>query len=271
MGVLHHSLAEHKGYNCDDIHKMQVADQAELDSLQDNMAHQIAHTIACQSVKALYVSFVKKTTTQEQDYLQGVLCSQYMKAVKVWTHYNSKWLGTLVFQNPAVYVYVAIKHHFESLADIVSVNLGGELAETLLTKTNVNINEVAQHFDKVIDPNAQAYTSVPDFVNYIKASLQYEVIWKRLHAANARGQRLSLAQIAGAVKLAESHLKECTSQEAKIRMATATPAASDADTVVTAEQKSTKARTHKAKDAKIRKLKAPQFFIRPPAGWDEEP
>eukprot|EP00961_Rhodomonas_salina_P003315 45822-Rhodomonas_salina.1 len=34
------------------------------------------------------------------------------------------------------------------------------------------------------------------------------------------------------------------------------PAASDADTVVTAEPKSSKARTHKAKDAKIRELKA---------------
>eukprot|EP00961_Rhodomonas_salina_P132149 1778685-Rhodomonas_salina.1 len=60
-----------------------------------------------------------------------------MKAVKVSTHYNLKWLGTLVFQNPAVYAYVTIKHHFESLADIVSVNLAGKLAETLLTKTNV--------------------------------------------------------------------------------------------------------------------------------------
>eukprot|EP00961_Rhodomonas_salina_P106922 1439758-Rhodomonas_salina.1 len=105
------------------------------------MAGQIARTIARQSVKALYVSFVKKTTTPEQDYLQGVLCSPYMKEVKVGTHHNSKWLGTLVFQNPAVYAYVAIKHHFESLADIVSVNLADELAETLLTKTNVNINE----------------------------------------------------------------------------------------------------------------------------------
>eukprot|EP00961_Rhodomonas_salina_P013762 184048-Rhodomonas_salina.1 len=168
---------------------MQVADQDELEALQDNMAGQITCTIARQSVKALYVTFVKKTTTPEQDYLQDVLCSPYMKAVKVGTHYNSKWLGTLVFQNPAVYAYVAIKHHFESLADI----------------TNVNINEVAQRFDKVINPIAQAYTLVPDFVNYIKASLQYEVIWKcvdpstgrgrawrkayyKLRAANARGQ-----------------------------------------------------------------------------------
>eukprot|EP00961_Rhodomonas_salina_P042546 571734-Rhodomonas_salina.1 len=34
------------------------------------------------------------------------------------------------------------------------------------------------------------------------------------------------------------------------------PAASDADTVVADEQKSSKASTHKAKDAKIRELKA---------------
>eukprot|EP00961_Rhodomonas_salina_P042819 575764-Rhodomonas_salina.1 len=157
------------------------------------MAGQIACTIARQSVKALYVSFVKKTTTPEQDYLQGVLCSQYMKEVKVGTHYNSKWLGTLVFQNPAVYTYVAIKHHFESLADIVSVNLAGKLAETLLTKTNVNINKVAQCFDKVIDPIAQAYTSVPDFVNNIKALLQYEVIRKRVDPSTGRGSAWSKA------------------------------------------------------------------------------
>eukprot|EP00961_Rhodomonas_salina_P045615 612553-Rhodomonas_salina.1 len=61
---------------------MQVADQGELEALQDNMAGQIACTIVRQSVKAPYVAFIKTTTTQEQDYLQGVLCSQYMKAVK---------------------------------------------------------------------------------------------------------------------------------------------------------------------------------------------
>eukprot|EP00961_Rhodomonas_salina_P243323 3287888-Rhodomonas_salina.1 len=85
--------AECKDYN--DIHKMQVADQDELEALQDNMACQITRTIARQSVKALYVAFVKKTTTPEQDYWQGVLCSPYMKVMKVRTHYNSKWLGTL--------------------------------------------------------------------------------------------------------------------------------------------------------------------------------
>eukprot|EP00961_Rhodomonas_salina_P119270 1604932-Rhodomonas_salina.1 len=47
--------AERKDYN--DIHKMQVADQEELEALQDNMAGQIARTIARQSVKALYVAF----------------------------------------------------------------------------------------------------------------------------------------------------------------------------------------------------------------------
>eukprot|EP00961_Rhodomonas_salina_P034356 462894-Rhodomonas_salina.1 len=61
---------------------MQVADQGELEALQDNMAGQIASTIARQSVKVLYVAFVNRTTTPEQDYLQGVLCSPYMKAVK---------------------------------------------------------------------------------------------------------------------------------------------------------------------------------------------
>lgn len=185
---------------------------------------------------------------------------------------SEEWLGALVFQNPAVYAYVTIKHHFESLTDIVSVNLAGKLAETLLTKINVNINEVAQCLDKVIDPIMQAYTLVPDFVNYIKASLQYKVIWKRvdpstgscstwskaydkLLAANAQGQRLSLAQISRAVKLAESHLKECTSPEAKIRTATVMPASPEAEEAGAAEPKSTKASTHKAKVAKSCELK----------------
>eukprot|EP00961_Rhodomonas_salina_P077480 1039406-Rhodomonas_salina.1 len=47
--------AESKDYN--DIHKMQVVDQDELESLQDNMAGQISRTIERQSVKALYVAF----------------------------------------------------------------------------------------------------------------------------------------------------------------------------------------------------------------------
>eukprot|EP00961_Rhodomonas_salina_P286109 3865851-Rhodomonas_salina.1 len=201
------------------------------------MAGQIARTIARQSVKALLGAFVKRcTTTPEQNAMQGILCTPYMKDVKVGKHFDTKWIGDLVFQNLAVYAYVAIKHHFESLCNVVSLNLAGELVQSLQTNTNVNINEVAQHFGKVIDPIAHAYSSVPDFVNYIKASLQYEVIRKRmdpltgrgrawskaydkLRAANARCQRLLLPQIAAAVKLAEIHLKDCTSPEPKIKTA----------------------------------------------------
>eukprot|EP00961_Rhodomonas_salina_P285842 3862979-Rhodomonas_salina.1 len=45
--------AQRKDYN--DAGKMQVSCQEELDELQDNMAGQIARTIARQSVKSLFV------------------------------------------------------------------------------------------------------------------------------------------------------------------------------------------------------------------------
>eukprot|EP00961_Rhodomonas_salina_P181010 2443244-Rhodomonas_salina.2 len=201
------------------------------------MVGQIVCTIACQRVKALFCAFVKScTTTPEQNARQGILCTQFMKDVKVGKHFNARWIGDLVFQNQAVYTYVVIKHSFESLGNVVSINLAVELVQSLQTNTNVNINEVAQHFRKVINLIAHAYTSVPDFVNYIKASLQYEVIRKRvdpltccgsawskaydkLRAANTSSQRLSLLKIAAAVKLAEIHLKDCTSPEPKTKTA----------------------------------------------------
>eukprot|EP00961_Rhodomonas_salina_P267398 3613016-Rhodomonas_salina.1 len=144
------------------------------------MAGQIARTIASQSVKALLGAFVKRgTTTPEQNAMQGIFCTQFMKDVKVGKHFDAKWIGDLVFQNPAVYAYVVIKHHFESLGYV--------------TNTNVNINEVAQRFGKVIDPIAHTYTSEPDFVIYIKASLQYEVIRKRVDPLTGRGRAWSKA------------------------------------------------------------------------------
>eukprot|EP00961_Rhodomonas_salina_P070324 944231-Rhodomonas_salina.2 len=197
MGALHYA------YN--NIHKMQVADQAELDALQDNMACQIARTIACQSVKALYVAFVKKTTMPEQDYLQGVLCSPYMKAVKVYAH-----------------VAINLKHHFESLADIVSVNLAGKLAETLLTKTNVNIMAMRWH----------SVSTRP-----------------RQHLEQGIRQAVS-CQRAGSASVVCTDSRGC-------QAAGVSPegAAVEAETAGTAELKSTKAGTHKAKDAKICLLK----------------
>eukprot|EP00961_Rhodomonas_salina_P118138 1589959-Rhodomonas_salina.1 len=236
------------------------------------MAGQIARTIARQSVKALFGAFVKRcTTTPEQNSMQGILCTPFMKDVKFGKHFNAKWIGDLVFQNPAVYAYVAIKHHFKSLGNVFSVNLAGKLVQSLQTNTSVNINEVAQRFGKVIDPIAHAYTFVPDF-------LQYEVIRKRvdpltgrgrawskaydkLCAANARGQRLSLPQIAAAVKLVEIHLKDCTSPEPKTKTAAIAKAlpAEDNDAAAGAVEpkpKQAKVHTMKAKDAKIKELKA---------------
>eukprot|EP00961_Rhodomonas_salina_P062519 839321-Rhodomonas_salina.2 len=233
------------------------------------MAGQIALTIALQSVKALFGAFVKRgTTTPDQNAMQGTLCTPFMKDVKVGKHFSAKWIGDLVFQNPAVYSYVAIKHRFESLCYVTNTNV------------NINLNKVAQHFGKVIDLIAQAYTSVPDFVNYIKASLQYEVICKqvdpltcrgstwskaynKLRAANTSGQCLSLQQIAAVVKLAEIHLKDCTSPEPKTKTAAIAKelSAEDYDTVAGAVEpkpKQAKVHTMKAKDAKInlKELKA---------------
>eukprot|EP00961_Rhodomonas_salina_P086236 1159099-Rhodomonas_salina.1 len=96
-----------------------------------------------------------------------------MKEIRLGKHYNADWVGPKFYKHPAIIVLTQIKFYFKNVSEASNVNLAAELTAALQTHTNVNINEVAQRFEKVIDPIAQAYTTVPAFVDYVKASLQY--------------------------------------------------------------------------------------------------
>eukprot|EP00961_Rhodomonas_salina_P077514 1039780-Rhodomonas_salina.1 len=163
----------HKDYN--DKAKMQVADDAELASLHENTCCQISHQIACQAHCALHKAFIKKSvSTPEQDAMMHILCTKFMTEVGIGKHYKAVWVGPLFFNNPAVVLYTQIKYYFESVTETSNVNLAAELIAALQTQLDANINEVVQKFEKVINPIAQTYTTVPTFVEHVKASLQYE-------------------------------------------------------------------------------------------------
>eukprot|EP00961_Rhodomonas_salina_P242500 3275577-Rhodomonas_salina.1 len=154
---------------------MQVADDAELASLHENMCGQISRQIARQAHHALHKAFIKKGVSMpEQDAMIHILCTKFMTEVGIGKHYKAAWVGPLFFNNPAVVLYAQIKYYFESVTETSNVNLAAELIAALQTQLDANINEVVQKFEKVIDPIAQTYTTVPAFVEYVKASLQYE-------------------------------------------------------------------------------------------------
>jgi len=109
------------------------------------------------------------------------------------------------------------------------------------------VTDIAQRFDKVIDPVARTFTTVEGLTNYLKASLQLEVIrqrvklkgaqgraWRKAHdylrEGITRGQRLDLDFIGEAVKLADAHLRDsagAADQDAQARAATTADADAD--------------------------------------------
>eukprot|EP00961_Rhodomonas_salina_P274951 3714627-Rhodomonas_salina.1 len=75
---------------------MQVDDDEELAALHTFMCDSISCTMARQGIKEFTSAFVKLgVISTEQDVLQGILCTQFMKEVKIGKHKNAKWLGEL--------------------------------------------------------------------------------------------------------------------------------------------------------------------------------
>eukprot|EP00961_Rhodomonas_salina_P031737 428077-Rhodomonas_salina.1 len=199
-----------------------------------------------------------------------------MKEVSVGKHYSPKWICTKFYKHPAIIALSQLKFHFESVTESTNVNLTAELTAALQMHTDVNINEVAQRFEKVIDPIAQSYTMVPAFVDYIKASLQYEArttsgrAWSKAYDAlqlgASAGKPTTLLAIADAVKLAEAHLCKADASPVKpsVQAATITEIDDDdeadlagAGEVLTTKQRRVAAtKLSRAKDDKILELKA---------------
>eukprot|EP00961_Rhodomonas_salina_P302969 3941044-Rhodomonas_salina.1 len=193
-----------------------------------------------------------------------------MKEVSVGKHYSPEWLGTKYYKHPPIIALSQLKFHFESMTELTNVNLTAELTAALQTHTNV------------IDAITQAYTTVPAFVDYIKASLQYEVIRRRskerttsgltwskaydaLQSGASAGKPTTLLAITDAVKLAEAHLRKADASPVKPRVQAATITEIDYDEeadlagaggVLTVKQRHVATtKLSRAKDNKIQELK----------------
>ena len=138
----------------------------------------------------------------------------------------------------AICLYVQLMYYFENLTEATNVNLVASVLDVMEAAASANVYDIVERFDKAVDPVASQFTHLDDFINYFKASLQYEVIrkkskgkgttgraWRKaydsLRASISRGKRLSLQLIEPAIKLAEAHLRERSSQSKQANKAEA--------------------------------------------------
>jgi len=68
------------------------------------------------------------------------------------------------------------------------VNLIQELMDVLKSAQTSSVTDIAIKFDHVIDPIARTFTTIDTFIDYLKASLQLEVIRQRIKQRGARGR-----------------------------------------------------------------------------------
>lgn len=83
---------------------------------------------------------------------------------------------------PAIRLYVQLMYYFENLMESTNVNLVTKVASVLDVMeavTSANVYDIVKRFDKAVDPVASQFTQLDEFINYFKASLQYEVIRKK--------------------------------------------------------------------------------------------
>eukprot|EP00961_Rhodomonas_salina_P267756 3617777-Rhodomonas_salina.1 len=131
---------------------------------------------------------------------------------------------------------------------------------------------ITLRLDKLTDPLAKAYLTVPDFLDYLKASMQYEIIrqrslprnpvgraWRKSYDEMRRqltvGGNLTLDVISESVELAESHLRELTPEQLQAQAA-AQPNEPEKPDKPAGGGKSKKKSAEATKAAHVRRLKA---------------
>eukprot|EP00961_Rhodomonas_salina_P002447 34052-Rhodomonas_salina.2 len=192
---------------------------------QEQWLAQIVRSLNRQGLNALVEVFiVPGDDSSLQDVFWGILTNKYMVEVADGDHFDHTW-AEMIELNPFIQAMVSLKLYFESLSEVSKVNLATELAAVLVLPPSTSLHELTQRLDKVIDPIAKNFTALEDFLDYLKSSIQYEVIRQRAKRATPRsrawqkvydqlrenltaGGRLSLADVASAVALAESHLRD---------------------------------------------------------------
>eukprot|EP00961_Rhodomonas_salina_P080959 1088819-Rhodomonas_salina.1 len=110
-----------------------------------------------------------------------------MQEVALGQHFDPEWAEKLE-RNPFIQALVAIKLYFELLTEGSNVNLATELAAVLVLPSKTSLHELVQRLNAVIDPIAKTFTTLDDFLNYLKSSIQYEVIRQRAKRQGQRGR-----------------------------------------------------------------------------------
>eukprot|EP00961_Rhodomonas_salina_P058784 789501-Rhodomonas_salina.1 len=187
--------------------------EQQLKNYQSQWLVQIIRLINSQGLNTLVEMFiVKGDNSSLQDVFRGILTTKHMQEVALGQHFNAEWAEKLE-RNPFIQALVSIKLYFESLTEVSNVNLATELAAVLVLPSKTSLHELIQHLDAVIDPIAKTFTSLDDFLNYLKSSIQYEKAYDQLRDAINKGWRLSLQNVETAVELAESHLRNMGNDE----------------------------------------------------------
>ena len=204
---------------------MQVKTEKELEALHDHIVAGVLRTINRQIVTLFHDCCVReKDATKEQDALRSILCTTEMKEVMLGRRCDLLWL-LKPWLMPAVRVYVQLMHYYESLTDSTNVNLMTEMSRVLVDTNKASVYMAREDFDKVLDPLAKNFTSVPTLLQFLKDCFAAHAIRQRGEDAGSGGRawrkaadflrdsckdgtRLDTSMVEEAMQLAEAHLRD---------------------------------------------------------------
>jgi hypothetical protein len=162
---------------------MRVKDDAELEKRHAHIITDVLRTINRQIVTMFYECCVReKDATKEQDALRSILCTPEMREVMLGRRCDIIWL-LKPWLMPCVRVYVQLMHYYESLTDTTNVNLITEMSRVLVDSKSDTVYKAREDFDKVLDPMAKNFTTVPTLIQFLKDCFAAHAI--RQHGADA--------------------------------------------------------------------------------------
>ena len=158
---------------------MRVKDDKELERHHAHIITDVFRTINRQIVTLFYESCVReKDATKEQDALRSILCTPEMREVMLGRRCDIIWL-LKPWLMPAVRVYVQLMHYYDSLTDATNVNLITEMSRVLVDTNKASVYKAREDFDKVLDPLAKNFTSVPTLLQFLKDCFAAHAIRQR--------------------------------------------------------------------------------------------
>jgi hypothetical protein len=160
-------LRYNKNYN--DKAVMGVTNKADLERRQKQFMAQIMRTTARQGILALRKMFIEdKNYSPSQDVFRSILCTAEMEKVAQGMLFSETW-AEAVWRHPLIQAMVSLKFHFENLNEVTNVNLATELSDILLLPPTSSIQAIIQRLEKVLDPVAKTYATVPELLSYLTA------------------------------------------------------------------------------------------------------